>query len=197
MKTRGAAAFSITLIIITIVGVLLAKAIDVDDWILGVLNGAAQSLYVATGYRPLDIFRNVSLASEARTYGEVLASNYYLQIYFVGGGVCAVLSAVFILRANAEPLWRFHAAFVAFLILLLLPVALTTVTYGEIFAARSISYICLTVLILLGLFSCFELMRVKTKGFTGKLAQALVALLVLAQGVILPALYGVKFMWSA
>ena len=197
MKTRGAGAFSITLMIMSIAGVLLVKAVGVDGWILDVLNGAAQSLYIATGWRPLDLFRNVSLASEARTYGEVLASNNYLQMYFVGGGVCAVLSAVFILRANAEPLWRFHAAFVAFLIMLLLPVALTTVTYSEIFAARSISYICLTVLILLGLFSCFELMRVKTKGFTGKLAQAFVSLLVLAQGVILPALYGAKYMWSA
>ena len=177
MKMRGAGAFSITLVIFLIATALLIKLVGADVWVMEACHGAAQALKIATGWDPLTIFHNVSLAGESRTYGEVLASNYYLQMYFVGGGVCAVLSAVFILRANAEPLWRFHAAFVAFLILLLLPVALTTVTYGEIFAARSISYICLSILILLGSSSCFELMRVKTKGFTAKLIQAVVLLL--------------------
>jgi hypothetical protein len=197
MKTRGAGSmFMSGLIFIVIVG-LFAKLAGFDGWIIWAFKDFMQSLRVATGWTPEYFFRNVSVAGEARTYGEVLATNSYLQMYFIAGGICALLSAVFVLRAEAEPLWRYHGAFVAFLLLLLLPVALTTITYSEIFAAHSVSYICLSVLILLGLGATYELMRVRTKGPTSKIAQAFVLLLVSTYGVFAPAYYGVKFMWYA
>ena len=197
MKTRGAGAKFMTLSIFVITLGLFAKLVGFDSWIVWAFKDFMQSLRVATGWTPEVFFRNISLAGEARTYGEVLASNSYLRMYFIAGGICALLSAVFVLRAEAEPLWRYHSAFVAFLLLLLLPVALTTVTYGEIFAAHSISYICLSVLIVLGLGACYELMRVRTKGATSKIAQIFVLLLVSTYGVFAPIYYGVKFMWYA
>ena len=188
---------AMTLFIFIVAFALLCKLVGFDHFLIWAFNDFIRSFRIATGWNPADIFRNVSLAGEARTYGEVLASNSYLQMYFLAGGVCALLSAVFVLRANAEPLWRYHGAFVAFLLLLLLPIALTTITYGEIFAARSISYICLTVLILLGLGACYELMRVRTKGVTSKIAQVFVMLAVSTYGVFAPVYYGVKYMWYA
>lgn len=197
MKTRGAGAMTMTVIIFVITIALFSKLVGFDKFIIWAFNDFVHAFRLATGWNPADIFRHVSLAGEARTYGEVLATNSYLQMYFVAGGICALLSAVFVLRANAEPLWRYHGAFVAFLLLLLLPIALTTITYGELFAARSISYICLTVLILLGLGACYELLRVRTKGTASKIAQVFVLLLVSTYGVFGPAYYGVKYMWYA
>ena len=188
---------TMTLIVFVIAFAMLSKLAGFDKFIIWAFNDFLNALRIATGWSPGDIFRHVSLAGEARTYGEVLASNAYLQMYFVAGGICALLSIVFVLRAEAEPVWRYHGAFVAFLLLLLLPVALTTITYGEIFAARSISYICLTVLILLGSGACYELLRVRTKGATSKIAQVFVLLVVSTYGVFAPAYYGVKFMWFA
>jgi Flp pilus assembly pilin Flp len=197
MKTTGAGAVTFTVILSIIAFALLAKLTGMDSFLIWAYHDASQALRTATGWHPSELFRNVSLASEGRTYLEVLASNNYLQMYFVAGGVCALLASVFVARADAKPLWRFQPFFVAFLILLLLPVALTTVTYGEIFAARSISYICLAVLILLGLGACYEVLRVKTKGASSKLAQGFVLLVVAAYGVVVPAYYGLNFMWSA
>ncbi len=176
---------------------LLAKLAGFDGWVIWAFKDFMQALRVATGWTPEVFFRNISLAGEARNYGEVLATNSYLRMYFIAGGICALLSAVFVLRAEAEPLWRYHGAFIAFLLLLLLPIALTTVTYGEIFAAHSISYICLTVLIVLGLGACYELMRVRTKGAASRIAQIFVLLLISTYGVFAPIYYGVKFMWYA
>jgi hypothetical protein len=197
MKTRGAGAIFMTLVVAVIAFALFSKLIGFDSFLIWAFNDFVNAFRVATGWNPGDIFRHVSLAGEARTYGEVLATNYYLQMYFLAGGACALLSAVFVARADAEPLWRYHGPFVAFLLILLLPVALTTVTYGEIFAARSISYICLAVLIVLGLGACYELLRVRTKGAVSKMAQVFVLLLVSAYGVFGPAYYGVKYMWNA
>ncbi len=197
MKTRGAGAMTMTIIIFVITIALFSKLTGFDKFIIWAFNDFVNAFRIATGWNPANIFRNVSLAGEARTYGEVLASNSYLQMYFLAGGICALFSAVFVARADAEPLWRYHGPFVAFLLILLLPVALSTVTYSEIFAARSISYICLAVLIILGLGACYELLRVRTKGAGSKLAQAFVLLLVSAYGVFGPAYYGVKFIWYA
>lgn len=197
MKTRGAGAMTMTLIVFVIAFALLAKLAGFDSFLVWAFKDFMQALRIATGWTPEVYFRNVSLAAEMRTYGEVLASNSYLQMYFIAGGICALLSIVFVLRAEAEPLWRYHGIFVAFLLLLLLPVALSTVTYSEIFAARSISYICLTVLMLLGLGACYELMRVRTKGAASKISQVFVMLLVSTYGVFAPAYYGVKFIWYA
>jgi hypothetical protein len=197
MKTRGPGAFAITLLIFGIAFTLMAKASGMDGWIFSTLREIAATFRIATGVNPGDLFSNVSLTAEFRTYAEVLASNWHLQMYFIGGGICALLSGVFILRASVTQLWGHHAFFVAFMILLLLPVALTTVTYSEILISRSIAYVCLAVLLLLGGFSCYELMRVRTKGFFSKTAQAIVLLLVLMQGVILPLLYGAKHIFNA
>lgn len=188
---------AVTVIIFMTAGALMAKALGMDKWILSTAQGVVRAFRVSTGVNPADLFSHISLAAESRTYAEVLASNWYLQMYFIGGGLCALLAGVFVLRASSTQLWQHHAMFVAFMILLLLPIALTTVTYSEIFAARSISYICLTALILLGTFSCYELMRVRTRGFASKTAQAFILLLVLMEGVIIPLFYGVKFLFNA
>jgi hypothetical protein len=197
MKTRGAGSFAITALIFVIAFTLMARATGMDSWIFSTLLDIASAFRVATGYNLGDFFSNVSLAAEFRTYGEVLATNWNLQMYFIGGGICALLSSIFILRGSVRQLWSHHAVFVAFMILLLLPVALTMVTYSEIFASRSVSYFCLAILLLLGSFSCYELMRVPTRGFLSKAAQALVLLLVLFQGVIIPVMYGAKFIFNS
>ena len=104
MKTRGAGAKFMTLFIFVITLGLFAKLVGFDSWIIWAFKDFMQSLRVATGWTPEVFFRNISLAGEARTYGEVLATNSYLRMYFIAGGICALLSAVFVLRAEAEPL---------------------------------------------------------------------------------------------
>jgi hypothetical protein len=197
MKTRGAGAMTMTIFIFIVTIALFLKFSGMDGWVIWAFKDFYTALRVATGWDPAELFRNVSIAGEARTYGEVLATNSYLQMYFLAGGICALLSIVFVMRAEAEPLWRYHGMFVAFLLLLLLPVALTTITYSEIFAARSISYICFAVLLLLGLGACYELLRVRTKNVPSKIAQTFVLLLVSTYGILAPIYYGVTFMWNA
>src|SRR6185436_17331592 len=106
------------------------------------------------------LFSRVSLAAEARVQAQTLSSNRYLQVYFLLAIATAGLAIIFVKRESPIALRKKQATLVALLIILLLPMALATVTYGEIFAAVVTKTFCVVILITLGVFASSEVLRV-------------------------------------
>jgi hypothetical protein len=196
MKTRGAGAFSVTMLLTAAAGVLVVAALDVDSSLVNIFNGVAQSFRESTGLNPGRVFRRVSLLGEARTQAEMLVANYYLQLYFTGAALTAILSVVFIMGEKVLPTSRHQALFVSFLITLLAPLALATVTYTAVFVYPWSQTVCILILVSLGIFATFELLRVKPKTIYGKLLHPIVLLLIMIEGIILPAFYGWHVFWQ-
>ena len=196
MKSRGSGAFVLTMVLMLIAGVAFMTLVGGENWVASLGREVRDAFYESTGYNPARIFNRVSLAAEARVQAQALASNRYLQAYSLLAVATAGLAIIFVKREAAVAISKKQATLVALLIILLLPMALTTVTYGEIFAALITKTFCVAILITLGVFACYELLRVKPHSWMGRIFQALVVLLVMAEGIILPGVYGWLFFWG-
>jgi hypothetical protein len=196
MKTRGSGAFALTLGLILIASIAFMMMVGGEKWVTSLGREVRDAMYESTGYNPARIFNRVSLAAEARVQAQTLATNRYLQGYFLLALATAGLSIIFVKRESPTAIRKQQATLVALLIILLLPIALATVTYGEIFAALITKTFCVVILITLGVFACSELLRVKPHSWLGRGFQGVVLLLVMTEGIILPGLYGWLFFWS-
>lgn len=195
MKSKGSGAFALTLILMLVAGIAFMLMVGGENWVASLGREVRDAMYESTGYNPARIFHRVSLAAEARVQAETLGSNRYLQGYFLLALTTAGLSIIFVKRQSPVAIRKQQALLVALLIILLLPMALATVTYGEIFAALVTKTICIAILIILGIFAISELLRVKPHSWPGRAFQGLVLLLVMIEGVVLPGLYGWFFFW--
>jgi len=196
MKSRGSGAYALTLFLMLGAGIAFMLLVGGENWVASLGREVRDAMYESTGYNPGKIFRRVSLAGEARVQAQTLASNRYLQGYFLLAMTTAGLAIIFIKRESSIAIRRQQTTLVALLIILLLPMALATVTYGEIFAADITKTMCITILITLGVFATYELLCIKPRSWLGRGFQALVLLLVMTEGVILPGLYGWLFFWG-
>ncbi len=195
MRPKESSAYALTLTIMFAAGMILMAAVNGESWFASMGRDVRDALHESTGYNPGKVFRRVSLASETRVQAEALLSNRQLQVYFLLAIATAGLAYIFVKREMPAPTRRQHAMLVSVLIAMLLPVSLATVTYGEVFAALVTKTICIVILILLGCFAVYELLRAKPPSLAGKAFQALVLVLVLLEGVVLPGLYGWYFFW--
>lgn len=184
------------LVLMLAAGIAFMMMVGGENWVASLGREVRDAMYESTGYNPAKVFRRVSLAAEARTQAETLSSNRYLQLYFLLALGTAGLSIIFVKRESPIAIRQQQATLVALLIILLLPMALATVTYGEIFAALITKTFCVAILITLGVFAIYELLRVKPRSWPGRALQGLVLLLVTVEGVVLPGLYGWFFFWS-
>ncbi len=196
MKSRGSGAFALTLVLMLIAGIGFMTMVGGENWVASLGREVRDAFYESTGYNPARIFNRVSLAAEVRVQAQALGSNRYLQIYSLLAVATAGLAIIFVKRESPVAISKKQATLVALLIILLLPMALTTVTYGEIFAAVVTKTVCVAILITLGVFACYELLRVKPRSWMGRIFQAAVFMLVMAEGVVLPGLYGWLFFWG-
>jgi hypothetical protein len=196
MKTKGSGAFALTLFLILAAGILFMMIVGGENWVASLGREVRDALYESTGYNPARVFRHVSLTAEARVQAQTLASNRYLQGYVLLAMTTAGLAVIFIRREGSVAIRRQQTTLVALLIILLLPMALATVTYGEIFAAVASKTLCVVILITLGIFANYELLRIKPRSWAGRAFQALVLLLVMTEGVVIPGLYGWLFFWG-
>ena len=196
MKSRGSGAFALTLFLMVAGVIAVVVLAGGESWVASLGREIRDAMYESTGYNPGKIFRRVSLAGEARVQAQALASNRYLQGYCLLAMTTAGLAIIFIRREASIAIRRQQTTLVALLIILLLPMALATVTYGEIFAAVITKTFCVVILIILGIFACSEVLRVKPHSWTGRIFQGVVLLLVMTEGIILPGLYGWLFFWG-
>ncbi|MBI1765131.1 MAG: hypothetical protein HYR56_27275 [Acidobacteria bacterium] len=190
MRSKGSSAFAATMALMVAGGFLVLSAIGADTWVAAVIKEFIAALKESSGYNPEKYFRRVSLYGETRAQLEVLATNRYLQIYFLFAIATAGLSYIFVKKEMPIYNRRNRATLVALLLLMMLPMALATVTYGEIFAALATKVVSIAILILMGIFVTTEMMRVRPQGVLSRLFHLLVIALVFAQGVLLPGLYG-------
>mgnify|MGYP007070990400 CR=1 FL=1 len=190
MQTKGPGAFVTTVIVVAIVFLLLAVGVGADTWIGLLFREFISALKESTDFRPEKYFRRVSLYGEVRAQLEVLGSNRYLQLYFLCSLLTAGVSYIFVKKEMPVYNRRNRAMLVALLLLMMLPMSVATVTYGKVFAALATKVISVTILVLMGLFVTTEMLRVKPQGIMSRLFHLLVLLLVFAQGVAVPGLYG-------
>src|SRR5262245_9509409 len=190
MKSRGSGAFALMLVLMLIAGVAFMMVVGGENWVVSLGREVRDAFYESTGYNPARIFNRVSLAAEARVQAQTLGSNRYLQGYFLLAVATAGLAIIFVKRESPVAVRKKQATLVALLIIMLLPMALATVTYGEIFAALVTKTFCVIILIILGVFASSEVLRVKPHSWMGRIFQAVVLLLVMTEGIILPGLYG-------
>jgi hypothetical protein len=196
MKSKSSGAYALTLFLMLAASIAFMVMVGGENWVASLGREVRDAMYESTGYNPGKIFRRVSLAGEARVQAQMLASNRYLQAYFLLAMTTAGLAVIFIKRESSFAVRRQQTTLVALLIILLLPMALATVTYGEIFAATVTKTMCISILITLGIFATYELLCIKPHSWLGRGLQALVLLLVMTEGVILPGLYGWIFFWG-
>lgn len=194
MKSKGSGAFAVTMALMLAGGFLLVTAIGADNWVASVIKDFIAALKESSGYNPEKYFRRVSLYGEMRTQLEVLATNRYLQIYVLFALVTAGLSYIFVKKEMPIYNRRNRATLVALLLLMMLPMAMATVTYGEVFAALATKAVCVAILVLMGLFVTTEMLRVRPQGIMSRLFHLLVLTLVFTQGVLVPGLYGWYFL---
>ncbi len=194
MKSKGSGAFAVTMLLMAAGGFLLVSAIGADSWVASMVRDFIAALKESTGYNPEKYFRRVSLYGEMRSQLEVLAVNRYLQLYFLFALATAGLSYIFVKKEMPIYNRRNRAMLVALLLLMMLPMALATVTYGEVFAALATKAVCVAILVLMGLFVTTEMMRVRPQGILSRLFHLLVLALVFTQGVVVPGLYGWYFL---
>ncbi len=194
MKSKGSGAFVTTMALMAAGGFLLVKVIGLDGWIASMIREFFAALKESTGYNPERYFRRVSLYGEMRAQLEVLGTNRYLQLYFLLALATAGISYIFVKKEMPVYNRRNRATLVALLLLMMLPMAMAAVTYGEVFAALATKAVCVAILVLMGLFVTTELLRVRPQGILSRLFHLLVLALVFTQGVLLPGLYGWYFL---
>lgn len=195
MKSKGTGAFFATIVLIVTGSYLLMSAAGAENWFVSNVRDFFAALKESTGYNPERYFRRVSLYGEARAQAEVLVANSYLQIYFLVAMATSGLSYIFVKKEMPVYNRRNRAMLVAVLFLMLMPMALATVTYGQVLAAMVTKVVCVGILILIGVFLTTELLRVKPKSFFSRTFHIVVLSLVLVEGVVLPSLYGWYFLF--
>lgn len=190
MKAKGPGTFVATILLVVTGSYLVMSALGVDNWFVSYIREFVAALKESTGANPERYFRRVSMYGEARAQAEVLVANLYLQIYFLTAIATAGVCYIFVKKEMPVYNRRNRAMLVALLLLMMLPMSVATVTYGKVFAALATKVISVTILVLMGLFVTTEMLRVKPQGIMSRLFHLLVLLLVFAQGVAVPGLYG-------
>jgi hypothetical protein len=197
MKTRGSGAFFTTIALGFAGSYLLMSATGADAWFMAAVRDFVSALQESTGANPQRYFRRVSMYGEARTQAEVLLTNRYLQIYFLTAIATAGLCYIFVKKEMPVYNRRNRALLVAILLLMMLPMTLATVTYGQVMAALATKVMCISILITIGIFLLTELLRVKPTSWASRSFHLLVLLLVTTEAIVAPSLYGWFFLFNA
>lgn len=196
MKPNSPSAFFATIAIVIAGSYLLMSAAGADNWFVTSVREFLDALKESTGANPAKYFRRVSLYGEARAQSEVLLANRYLQIYFLAAMATSGFAYIFVKKEMPVYNRRNRATLVAVLFLMLMPLALATVTYGQVLAAMTTKVICVTLLLAIGAFLFTELLRVRPKTVFSRVFHVLVLVLVMSEAVIFPALYGWYFLFN-
>lgn len=195
MKAKGPGTFVATILLVVTGSYLVMSALGVDNWFVSYIREFVAALKESTGANPERYFRRVSMYGEARAQAEVLVANLYLQIYFLTAIATAGVCYIFVKKEMPVYNRRNRAMLVALLLLMLLPMTLATVTYGQVMAALATKVMCIGILVTIGIFLLTELMRVKPKSLGSRIFHVIVLLLVALEAVVAPGLYGWHFLF--
>jgi hypothetical protein len=195
MKAKGSGTFFATFMLGIAAIYLIMSAIGADNWFMSYIREFVAALKESTGANPERYFRRVSMYGEARAQAEVLLANHYLQMYFLTAIATAGVSYIFVKKEMPVYNRRNRAMLVALLLLMLLPMTLATVTYGQVMAALATKIMCIAILVTIGVFLMTELLRVKPKSLPSRLFHLVVLLLVAVEAIIAPWLYGWYFLF--
>lgn len=196
MRPKSPSAYFATFAIFIASMYLIMSAAGADNWFVTLVRDFIAALKESTGANPAKYFRRVSLYGEARAQSEVLLANHYLQIYFLAAMATSGFAYIFVKKEMPVYNRRNRATLVAVLFLMLMPLALAMVTYGEVLAAMMTKVMCVGLLLLIGGFLFTELLRVRPKSIYSRIFHVVVLVLVMTEAVIFPALYGWYFLFT-
>jgi hypothetical protein len=197
MKAKGPGTFFATIMLVITGSYLLMSAAGADNWFMASVREFVDALKESTGANPARYFRRVSMYGEVRTQAEVLMTNHYLQVYFLTAVATSGLCYIFVKKEMPVYNRRNRAMLVAILLLMMLPMTLATVTYGQVMAALATKIMCISILITIGVFLITELLRVKPKTLFARGFHLAVVLLVVTEAIVAPGLYGWFFLFNS
>lgn len=196
MKAKGPGTFLATILLVVTGSYLVMSALGAENAFVIYIREFLAALKESTGANPERYFRRVSMYGEARAQAEVLLANRYLQMYFLTAIATSGVCFIFVKKEMPVYNRRNRAMLVAILLLMLLPMTLATVTYGQVMAALATKVMCIGILVTIGVFLMTELLRVKPKSLASRLFHLTVLSLVALEAIVAPWLYGWYFLFN-